>query len=128
MKKFFTKIVESVKKDWLLWLGYMVFASTLVHHSIYGNIVDIMDAITKLGLWVCLHIMVRSVREKDTLLAEITQRWLETQDALADSATEIADLSAKYSTLLHDFKKAQVRIFKMKKAEKQCQEYKHSKK
>ena len=128
MKKFFTKIVESVKKDWLLWLGYVVFISGLTRYSIHGNIVGIMDAITKLGLWIIIHLMRTFIREKDALLAEIMQRWKETQDALAESAVEMCDLSAKYSTLLVDYKKAQARIFKMKKAEKQCQEYKHSKK
>ena len=128
MKKFFTKVVESVKKDWLLWLGYVVFVTALTHYSIHGNIVGIMDAITKLGLWIIIHFMTMFVREKDALLAEIMQRWKETQDALAESAVEMCDLSAKYNTLLVDYKKAQVKIFKMKKAEKKCQEYKHSKK
>lgn len=128
MKKFFTKIMESVKRDWLLWLGHVVFVIALTHHSIHGNIVGIMDAVTKLGLWVVIHLMTRYLREKDALLAEIMRRWKETQDNLAESAIEMCNLSAKYSTLLVDYKKAQIKIFKMKKAEKKCQEYKHSKK
>ena len=128
MKKFFTKVMESVKRDWLLWLGYVVFITALTHHSIRGNIIGIMDAFAKLGLWVVIHLMTRCLRERDALLGEIMQRWRETQDALAESSIEMCNLSAKYSTLLVDYKKAQVKIFKMKKAEKKCQEYKHSKK
>ena len=89
------KILETIKRDWSVYLGYAVFAMALIINVCTKNIDGALFNVCNLLLLSCIHVLLKLVR----LLYETIAGWDAAIKAQADTACKLAASEVRCSEL-----------------------------